>query len=316
VADSGADRRRHARAPVGLQARLAIDGVGYAVPALLRDLSHSGCFFATEAPIKLGWTVSLSFLVKPRELCEAEGQVVREQNANGFGVAFEKVNEPLLMLVDRLLSTPVEQRGVLLQALCDPQIEIGYLRRPEEGVVRPRRSAPPPPECPKCGCRVPATDPLDGLPSQACKRCGLTFALWSPAQAREVIGLDEGGENLWSDVLADWSTVEKHDAFLKHCSLGGLLPLAGRRYRERLDDDPRDTMAARMQERVMAMATATFIRPAPVVAKAVTRTLWFWVVVMLFGLGGIAVATTQFFASKAHGTGAVVTPTPGPPGSP
>jgi hypothetical protein len=299
VAESGSERRRHPRASLEVPARLVIDAVGYAVPAQLRDLSHSGCFFATAAPIRVGWTVSLSFLVKPREACEATGQVVREQNAQGFGVAFQKVNQPLLALVDRLLATPAEQQGELLRALCDLQIDIGYLRRPEQrGAARRGRLVPP--ECPKCGCRVPVPEEPEGAAPEACTRCGLTFALWSPEQAREVIALDQQGEDLWVEVLADWSTVEKHDAFLKHCSPRGLLPLAGRRYRQRLDDDPANVMAARMQDRVIAMATASFIRPPPVVNRAVTRNLWFWAVVLLFAVGGFAAATTQFLGSRTH----------------
>src|SRR4051812_41827912 len=166
---AGADRRRHPRAQIGVQATLAVSGLGYEVPAVLRDLSESGCYFDTGATINLGWTVSMSFLVKPRDLCEAEGRGVRTHNTRGFGVRFEKGNGPLLELVRRLLSTPPEEQGPMLQALCGPHIEIGYLRRPgpHDETVAPE---PPPPECPNCGCRIPAEGPSGGPPT-SCLRC-------------------------------------------------------------------------------------------------------------------------------------------------
>jgi hypothetical protein len=272
---------------------LAVSGLGYEVPAVLRDLSESGCYFDTGATVNLGWTVSLSFLVKPRDLCQGEGLVVRTHNTRGFGVRFEKVNGPMLDLVRRLLSTPFEQQGPMLQALCDPHIEIGYIRRP--GVDDPPPSVdlgPPPPECPKCGCRIPAEGPTGGA-SSSCLRCGLIFARWTPEQASEMPRLDARGEQLWADVVDRWEEPETHDAFLKHCSLLTLLPVAGRFYRQRLDLFPGDVMATRMQERLMAMATAAFIRPSPVHARAVTRNWWFWALLALFGLGGIAAATLK-----------------------
>jgi hypothetical protein len=307
---SGRERRRHPRAGIGLRAELAIAGVG-AVPAVLRDLSVSGCFLTTTAPVKLGWTVCLSFLIKPRDLCQAEGRVVRAESADGFGVEFAKVNGTLLALVDRLTATSPEQQGWLLEAICDPHIEIGYLRRPDE--TRPRPATQVPPECPKCGCRI--EQPEGEPPPVSCFRCGLTFALWTAEEAVDAARLDDRGEVLWAEVVAGWETVERHDVFLKHCSLAGLLGPAGRRYRQRLDDDPADAMAARMQERVMAMATAAFIRPQAAVPRAVTRNMWFWAVVILFGLGGIAGAGMQMVKSKPP-VQAAPPPAPPPPGGP
>jgi predicted TPR repeat methyltransferase len=101
--------------------------------------------------------------------------------------------------------------------------------------------------------------------------------------------LDDQAERLWSAALAGWDTLENHEAFVKYCSRSGVLALAGRRYRERLDHHPSDAVAAQMQARILTMATAGYIPPSPVPAP-VTRNLWFWVVVALCGVVGMTIA--------------------------
>jgi hypothetical protein len=143
------------------------------------------------------------------------------------------------------------------------------------------------PACPKCGHRAVAAPGAE--PPASCPRCGLTFALWTPVQEAAVARLDEGAEALWSAAVADWQDPGKHDAFLKHCSLTGSLAAAGRRYRQRLDQQPGDGVATRMQERVLAMATAALVRPS-VAPAPVTRQTWFWAVLLVCGVVGTAVA--------------------------
>jgi hypothetical protein len=90
-------------------------------------------------------------------------------------------------------------------------------------------------------------------------------------------------------VVGDWTAVDRHDAFVKHCSAAGLLALAGRRYRERLATDPMDPVAGRMQARILAMATASLV-PASAAPAPVTRSTWFWVVMVVGGVGGMTLA--------------------------
>jgi hypothetical protein len=137
--------------------------------------------------------------------------------------------------------------------------------------------------CPKCSHKK--ANPEQG----ACARCGLVFALWNPELATRVVALDERAESLWADVAANWSRVEAHDAFLKHCSVAQMLPAAGRRYRERLDERPGDEMALQMQKRVLAMATALMGTPAQKPPEPFTRSGAFWAVVVgALSLGIIA----------------------------
>lgn len=128
--------------------------------------------------------------------------------------------------------------------------------------------------CPKCHhAKVSVTQ-------EACPRCGLVFALWDPSQTPSVLPLDPQAEALWASAVSAWQTPDTHDAFLKHCSVAGLLPAAGRRYREWLDTHPGDAVAEQMQKRVLAMATALLGAPPQKPATPFTRSGAFWLIVL------------------------------------
>jgi hypothetical protein len=143
-------------------------------------------------------------------------------------------------------------------------------------------SAPAAAACPKCARQRPAG-------AAACDRCGLVFALWSPELAAEAVALDPEGERLWAAAEARWEEDAAHDAFVKHCSQRGLLGVAGRAYRGRLDRDAGDAVAARMQKRIIAMATAV-LQPTRTAASApVTRSrLFTWIVFFGLAVGVVA----------------------------
>jgi hypothetical protein len=103
--------------------------------------------------------------------------------------------------------------------------------------------------CPKCG-RARAA----GV--EACPRCGLVFARWDQPAGAVAGDLDAEGQALWSELERRWSDEPRHHAFLQHCAAAGCLAAAGRRYRLRLDAAPDDALAARMQARIVGMATA------------------------------------------------------------
>ena len=137
--------------------------------------------------------------------------------------------------------------------------------------------------CPKCSHKK--TSPAQ----PACARCGLMFALWNPAAAPKPVALDEAAEALWAKATTTWQSPEAHDAFLKHCSVAGMLPAAGRRYRERLDERPTDEVAQQMQKRVLQMATALMGAPAQKQPGPFTRSGTFWMIVIAaLSLGIIA----------------------------
>lgn len=136
------------------------------------------------------------------------------------------------------------------------------------------RALAPDERCPKCSHRKASAS------QEACARCGLAFALWDPASTPRLVPLDDRAEALWKDAVSAWDNPTAHDAFLKHCSMAGLLPAAGRRYREKLDAHPHDLVAAQMQKRVLAMATALLGAPTQKPSAPFTRSAGFWLILL------------------------------------
>jgi len=135
--------------------------------------------------------------------------------------------------------------------------------------------------CPKCGKTRSAE-------AEACARCGLVFSLWKADQGAPGSRLDQAGEELLANVRANWGDALAHEAFLKHCMLSGALAVAGRLYRERLDQDPKDVLAAQMQNQVLAKATLGLAISQTQPRAAVTRSRLFWIVVLTAMALGIA----------------------------
>jgi hypothetical protein len=130
-----------------------------------------------------------------------------------------------------------------------------------------------PGSCPKCGKKRAAG-------AEACARCGLVFSLWKADQGIPGSQLDSQGEELWAKARDNWSDALGHEAFLKHCLLTNTLAAAGRLYRQRLDEDPKDLLAAQMQNQVLAKATLALAVSKTEPRAAVTRSRLFWVVVL------------------------------------
>lgn len=58
------------------------------------DVSASGCFIDTLAPVAVGETLQLSFTSPDGELIAVEAEVVYELPSFGFGVRFTRISEP------------------------------------------------------------------------------------------------------------------------------------------------------------------------------------------------------------------------------
>jgi len=127
--------------------------------------------------------------------------------------------------------------------------------------------------CPKCGRKRDQG-------ASACPRCGLRFALWSPA-----------GQVHWQQVEANWQDLRRHEEFAKYCLQANLLPAAGRCYRERLDRFPGDAIATKMQKEILAKAALGLMVQKRQPAAPVTRSKWFWVII----LAAMAVAVAAAF---------------------
>ncbi len=137
------------------------------------------------------------------------------------------------------------------------------------------------PTCPKCGKRRPPE-------AESCPRCGLVFALWKEDVSPPVVPLDSRGSALWQEVQGHWSDSARHEEFLKHCLQTGTLAAAGRMYRERLDENPKDAVAVQMQAQILAKATLTLNINKSQPREVMTRTRWFWAVILVAMTLGIA----------------------------
>jgi len=100
--------------------------------------------------------------------------------------------------------------------------------------------------------------------------------------------MDSRAGELWQAVQGQWSDLARHEELLKHCLQTGTLAAAGRLYRERLDEDPKDAVAAQMQAQILAKATLTLSINKSQPRQAVTRTRWFWAVILVAMALGIA----------------------------
>jgi len=127
--------------------------------------------------------------------------------------------------------------------------------------------------CPKCGKKRQPE-------AESCPRCGLEFSRWKAEDGPTRASLDDRGTDLWKLVRQNWSDTARHEEFLKHCLKTGSLAAAGRLYRERLDEDPKDAVAAEMQGRILAKATLSLALHKTEAPVAVTRNRWFWLVVL------------------------------------
>ena len=135
--------------------------------------------------------------------------------------------------------------------------------------------------CPKCGKKRSPE-------AESCPRCGLAFALWKEENGPTLVPLDSRGAALWQEAQGHWSDSARHEEFLKHCLQTDTLAAAGRMYRERLDENPRDAVAAQMQAQVLAKAALSLSIYKSQPRVTITRTRWFWVVVLVAMALGIA----------------------------
>jgi len=135
--------------------------------------------------------------------------------------------------------------------------------------------------CPKCGKR---REPE----AEACSRCGLIFAFWKEPDTPALVPLDARGTELWQKAQEHWSDSARHEEFLKYCLQVNTLAAAGRLYRERLDENPRDAMAAQMQSQVLAKAALSLSLHKSQPRQPMTRTRLFWAILLVAMALGIA----------------------------
>jgi hypothetical protein len=135
----------------------------------------------------------------------------------------------------------------------------------------------------------------------------LRFALWRPNIADPRVPLTPAGQEQWQQLEANWQDLRRHEEFAKYCLQANLLPAAGRCYRDRLDRFPGDAIATKMQKEILAKATLGLMVQKRQPAEPVTRSKWFWVII----LAAMAMAIAAAFIwgpgkLRAHSPGATV----------
>ena len=117
----------------------------------------------------------------------------------------------------------------------------------------------------------------------------MVFALWKEdSVVRPAANLDAAGEALWQLTQQDWGNALRHEEFLKHCLQTDTLAAAGRLYRDRLDENPKDALAAQMQSQILAKASLGLSIHKTQPRQPITRSRWFWFVILTAMALGIA----------------------------
>jgi hypothetical protein len=109
------------------------------------------------------------------------------------------------------------------------------------------------------------------------------------APAGAIPPLDPTATALYAACEAAWDDEQRHDKFVKYCSASGLLASAARQYRLRLTQHPEDPVAAKMQQRIVTMASFLLTKHQPPPAP-LTRSRWFLVLVGVAAIAGLLAA--------------------------
>lgn len=112
----------------------------------------------------------------------------------------------------------------------------------------------PPVKCPKCAHRQHDTE--------SCEKCGLVFAMVRPGStpwesyAPSVEPFVPQAREMWAALESNPTDEAAHEAFLTWCRTKGLILFAVSRYRHRVADYPRDSVARRFLDRASNDAVA------------------------------------------------------------
>ena len=101
--------------------------------------------------------------------------------------------------------------------------------------------------------------------------------------------LDPTATALYAACEALWDDEQRHDKFVKYCSSSGLLASAARQYRLRLERQPDDLVAAKMQQRIVTMASFLLAKHHPP-PEPLTRSRWFLILVGVAAIAGLLAA--------------------------
>lgn len=111
---TGEERRRHPRAPIGLQVDLRFDSVQHFLSAYAEDISESGMFIrgwettADGTPHEVGQTLALRFDAGSERIVQGTARVVRvlrkaDGGETGIGVQFVELDPQSRRLIEAIV---------------------------------------------------------------------------------------------------------------------------------------------------------------------------------------------------------------------
>lgn len=123
--------------------------------------------------------------------------------------------------------------------------------------------------------------------SVSCKRCLLIFEKYEKKNAKlnsQVI-TSKKLEDIWTDIVTDYGNVEKHEKFISEALREKKLPYASQQYKKMLDMNKADDLATKMIEKIINVATLTYI--PPVRNEPPRNTRWLTMSIMFFIVAGL-----------------------------
>ena len=100
------EKRKHGRLPLVMEA--SWEGSGSKSLARTVDISASGCFIDTLAPVEVGETLNLRLTLHDGEYFSMQGVVMYRMPSLGFGVRFTRISDADRLRLDALLKMDAE----------------------------------------------------------------------------------------------------------------------------------------------------------------------------------------------------------------
>lgn len=137
--------------------------------------------------------------------------------------------------------------------------------------------------CPECGYENPKG-------SVSCKRCLLIFEKYARKNMKvnsQVMGPMKLEEQ-WKELLTDYENKDKHEKFITDALTSKNLQYASQQYRKMLDLNATDEMAKKMIDKIIQVATLTYVPPFKKEPPQNTRWLTYSILAMIvIFVGGV-----------------------------
>jgi hypothetical protein len=145
--------------------------------------------------------------------------------------------------------------------------------------------------CPEC-----RYENLKG--SVSCKRCLLIFEKYEKKNLKlgSQVATSKKLEDLWNEVLGAYDNPEKHEKFISESLKEKKLPYASQQYKKILDTNGADEIASKMINKIINVATLTYVPPFRKDPPKSTR--WITTSILLFIVTGVVAIAVFIYMRK------------------